>query len=131
MRGLADEFMDPGYSIEDRGDVTLIRLHRTLRKQEILAIIDVIATMGKREKRLWLLGKHLRLTPEEMSEIGDYGREKIRGPSRVAYVADDDVTFGLTNIQAAYRNVGGFEDQLFRDEESALAWLSGDISAPG
>lgn len=123
--------MDPGYSIEERGDVTVIRLRRSLNKQEILAIIDVIATLGPREKRLWLLGNHLRLTPEEMSEIGDYGREKIRGVSRVAYVADDDVTFGLTNIQAAYRNVGGFEDQLFRDEASALAWLSNDISVSG
>ncbi len=123
--------MEPGYSIEEQGDVTLIRLRRVLSKQEILAIIDVLATMGKCEKRLWLLGKHLRLTPEEMSEIGDYGREKIQGISRVAYVADDDVTFGLTNIQAAYRKAGGFEDQLFRDEESALAWLSGDISAVG
>lgn len=123
--------MDPGYSIEELGDVMCIRLHRALSKPEILAIIDTIATMGKREKRLWLLGKHLRLTPDEMSEIGDYGREKIQGASRVAYVADDDVTFGLTNIQAAYRNVGGFQDQLFRDEESALAWLSDDISVAG
>ncbi len=123
--------MDPGYSIEERGDVTVIRLRRVLSKQEILAIIDVIATMGTCDKRLWLLGNHLRLTPEEMSEIGDYGREQIQGISRVAYVADDDVTFGLTNIQAAYRTAGGFEDQLFRDEESALAWLNDETYESG
>ncbi len=116
--------MDPGYSIEERGDVTVISLLRSLTKQEILGIIDVIASFGRCEKRLWILGDHVRLTPEDMSEIGNYGREKIEGPGRVAYVAGDDLTFGLTNIQAAYRNVGGFEDQLFRDEVSAMAWLN-------
>ena len=64
-----------------------------------------------------------------MSEIGNYGRERIEGPSRVAYVAGDDLTFGLTNIQAAYRNVGGFEDQLFRDEASAMARLNGEADS--
>ncbi len=118
--------MDGGYSIEERGDVTVIRLLKALSKQEILGIIDVIASMGRREKRLWLLGDHVRLTAEEMSEIGNYGRDKIEGPSRVAYVASDDLTFGLTNIQAAYRRVGGFEDQLFRDEEAAMTWLGGE-----
>ncbi len=118
--------MDPGYSIEERGDVTVIRLLRHLSKPEILGIIDVIASLGRCEKRLWLLGDYVRLSPEEMSEIGDYGREHIEGPSRVGYVASDALTFGLTNIQAAYRSVGGFEDQLFRDEESALTWLADD-----
>ena len=66
-----------------------------------------------------------------MSEIGNYGRDNIDGPSRVAYVAADDLTFGLTNIQAAYREVGGFEDQLFRDEESAMAWLLSEPIAAG
>ncbi|MDJ0911749.1 MAG: hypothetical protein QNI99_21360 [Woeseiaceae bacterium] len=122
--------MDAGYSIEERGDVTVISLLRTLTKQEILGIIDVIASLGRREKRLWILGDHVRLTAEEMSEIGNYGREKIEGPSRVAYVAGDDLTFGLTNIQAAYRDVGGFEDQLFRDEASAMAWLNEQASSP-
>ena len=116
--------MNPGYAIEERGDVMVITLTRSLSKAEIFSIIDAIAELGSPTKRLWLLGSHVRLTPEEMSDIGEYGREKIEGPSKVAYVADDDLTFGLTNIQAAYRNVGGFEDQLFRDEESALAWLA-------
>ena len=118
--------MDPGYAIEQRDGVTVIRLERTLSKQEIFSIIDAIAALGSPKRRLWHLGNHVRLTPEDMSDIGAYGREKISGPSRVAYVAGDDVTFGLTNIQAAYRNVGGFEDQLFRDEESAVAWLLDD-----
>ncbi len=115
--------MNPGYEIEERDGVIVITLTRALSKTEICSIIDVIASLDNPTKRLWLLGSHVRLTPEEMSDIGEYGRETIEGPSKVAYVADDDLTFGLTNIQAAYRNVGGFEDQLFRDEASALAWL--------
>lgn len=125
------EVMDPGYSIEEREGVMVIRLKRSLSKQEIFSVIDVIAESGSPAKRLWYLGNHVRLTPEDMSDIGAYGRDRISGPGRVAYVADDDVTFGLTNIQAAYRNAGGFEDQLFRDEQSALAWLLGDISDSG
>ena len=123
--------MDPGYAIEERDGVMFIRLHRTLTKQEICSIIDAIAELGSPTRRLWHLGSHVRLTPEEMSDIGAYGREKISGPSRVAYVADDDLTVGLTNIQAAYRDVGGFEDRLFRDEESAIAWLNGGNRSSG
>ncbi len=116
--------MRRGFSIEDRGDVTVIRFLRTVSKQEIFEIIDVIATRGQCNKRLWLLGEYLRLSAEEMAEIGEYGRTTIAGPGRVAYVADDDLTFGLTSIHAAYRKTGGYEDQLFRDEASAMAWLS-------
>lgn len=121
--------MDPGYSIEERGDVTVIRLLRLVNLEEILEIIDVIATLSNREKRLWLLGDHVRLTPGEMSEIGNYGRDRIKGFSRVAYVAADDLTFGLTSIQSAYRRAGGFDDQVFRDEESALEWLGTEPAA--
>ena len=123
--------MDSGYAIEEQDGVMIIRLNRTLTKEEICSIIDAIAELGDTTRRLWHLGNFVRLTPEEMSDIGVYGREKIRGPSRVAYVADDDLTFGLTNIQAAYRDVGGFEDQLFRDEESAMTWLHGDLQSSG
>ena len=121
--------MDAGYSIKQRGDVTVICLLRLVNLEEILGIIDVIATLGNREKRLWLLGDYVRLTPEEMSEIGNYGRDRIEGSSRVAYVAADDLTFGLTSIQVAYREARGFEDQIFRDEESALEWLGTQAAA--
>ena len=42
----------------------------------------------------------------------------------MAYVTDNDLAFGLTNIHAVYRDDHDYEYQIFRDEGSAVAWLN-------
>lgn len=120
----ADTPPNDGYSIEERGDVTVVRLHRVMSQIEIFSMIDAVAALGNPRKRLWLLGENLRLSAEEMAQIGAYARSQVIGPARVAYVTDDNVTLGLANIHSVYRDDQGYEYQLFREEAEALAWLN-------
>ncbi len=110
-------------SFEDRDSMLVIRILKPLTKQAIFRITDEVARRGCPGKRLWLVGSYLSLTAEEMAEVGEYAKATVKGPSRVAYVTDDDLAFGLTNIHAVYRDHHGYEYQIFRDEASAVAWL--------
>ena len=113
-----------GYSFSFRDGMLVVELHRALSQREIFRVIEEVAEAGSPGRRLWLLGDHLNLNAGEMAEIGDYARARVTGPARVAYVTDDDATFGLTNIHAVYRSDSGYEYGLFRDEQSAIEWLN-------
>ncbi len=111
-------------SFEDRDGVLVIRIRKPLTKQAIFRITDEVAARGCPGRRLWLVGSYLSLTSEEMVEVGEYAKATVKGASRVAYVTDDDLAFGLTTIHAAHRDDHGYDYQIFRDEASALAWLN-------
>ena len=118
----ADRPTDRFCSIEDRDEVLVIRILKPLTKQAIFQITDEVARRGCPGKRLWLVGSFLSLTGQEMVEVGEYAKATVTGESRVAYVTDDDLAFGLTNIHAAHRDNPAYDYQIFRDEASALAW---------
>ena len=111
-------------SFEERDGMLVLRILKPLTKQAIFAITDEVARRGCPGKRLWLVGSYLSLTAEEMVEVGEYAKATVKGVSRVAYVTDNDLAFGLTNIHAVHRDEHGYEYQIFRDEESAIAWLN-------
>lgn len=111
-------------SFEDRDGILVIRILERLTRQAIFQITDEVARRGCPGKRLWLVGSYLSLTAEEMVEVGEYAKATVTGASKVAYVTDDDLAFGLTNIHAAHRDHQAYDYQIFRDEESALAWLN-------
>ncbi len=111
-------------SFEDRDGILVIRILEPLTKQAIFKITDEVARRSCPRKRLWLVGSYLSLSAEEMVEVGEYAKATVTSASRVAYVTDDDLAFGLTNIHAAYRENPAYDYQIFRDEASALAWLN-------
>ena len=120
----ADQSTETFCSFEDREGVLVIRVLKPLTRQAIFRITDEVAARGYPSKRMWLVGPYLSLTAEEMVEVGEYAKATITRASRVAYVTDDDLAFGLTNIHAAHRNNQSYDYQIFRDEASAMAWLN-------
>ncbi len=54
--------------------------------------------------------------------IGPYG-DRVGG--RAAVVASSDVHFGLSRLGSVYSGAVGVDVEVFRDFESAVAWLSG------
>ena len=120
----ADHSIDTFCSFEDREGVLVIRVLKPLTKQAIFRITDEVAAHGCPSKRLWLVGHYLSLSAEEMVEVGEYAKATVTGVSKVAYVTDDDLAFGLTNIHAAYRDNPAYDYRIFRDEASAMVWLS-------
>ncbi len=116
---------DPGYTVEHQDDLMVVRITRALDLQEAISVVEEFSTRDLPEKRLWVFGGYVKLrSPEALRELGNLARLKHQQPGRVAYVVDGDVDFGLTNVLAASRHLSGFEYAIFRDEDSALAWLA-------
>ena len=118
---------DSGYTVEQRDDLMIVRIVRALDLQEAIAVVEEFATRELPEKRLWVFGGYVKLrSPEALRELGNLARLKHQQPGRIAYVVDGEIDFGLTNVLATSRHMSGFEYAIFRDEESALAWLEAD-----
>ena len=63
----------------------------------------------------------------EIRRVAEYlGPFSARVGGRVAVVASSDVHFGLSRLGSVYTEGVGVEAQVFRDVESATAWLDGE-----
>ncbi|MEP5837473.1 MAG: hypothetical protein ABJ322_07125 [Marinobacter sp.] len=113
-----------GYSISDSGDVTIIRLHRDFELPELLAMIDDVAQTTSGDHRIWDLGDYFSFTGEQIRQIADYGKNAVRGPCKIAYVAPNDLTFGLLRMYEVYRSEDGVQAKVFRTEADATDWLN-------
>lgn len=121
----SDPSSDAGYAVEQRDGLMIVRITRELDLTEAIAVVEDFSARDLPEKRLWVFGGYVKLrSPEALRELGNLARLKHQQPGRVAYVVDGDVDFGLTNVLAASRHLGGIEYHIFRDEESALGWLA-------
>ncbi len=121
----SDRSSESGYSVEQRDGLMIVRITRALDLQEAIAVVEEFSTRDLPEKRLWVFGGYVKLrSPEALRELGNLARLKHQQPGRVAYVVDGDVDFGLTNVLASSRHLSGFDYGIFRDEDSALAWLT-------
>lgn len=118
---------DSWYTVEQRDDLMIVRVERFLDLREAIAVIDEFSSRDLPEKRLWVFGGYVKLSnPDTLRELGELARAKLRQPGRVAYVVEDAVDFGLTNVLAAPRHLSGFEYGIFRDEGEAIAWLNAE-----
>lgn len=116
-----------GYSFEQRDELLIVRVQRLLGLQEAIAAIEEFSSRDLPEKRLWVFGGFVKLSnPDVLREVGNLARAKLRQPGRVAYVVEDEVDLGLTNLLAAPRHLSGFEYRIFRDEGEAIAWLNAE-----
>jgi hypothetical protein len=70
----------------------------------------------------------LATTPvPEIRRVAEYiGPFAARVGGRVAVVASSDVHFGLSRLGSVYTEGVGVDAQVFRDVESAAAWLGGE-----
>ena len=91
--------MSEDYSIERGDGVTTIRLRRNLQLEEILRVVDEVAKVDQCNRRLWDLTECFDFTPQEIERIAERGRINWPDPSRVAYVANDDLAFGVTVVE--------------------------------
>ena len=123
--------MDERYSIEQAGGITTIRLRRRLSLEEMLAVVDEVAARDISSRRLWDLTRNLKFTGEEMRAIAARGRERWPGAARVAYLAADDLSFGLLRMFEVFREQDNYETRVFRDEAEARQWLARWVSPEG
>jgi len=68
----------------------------------------------------------LDLNSEQLQKIAEYSEIKwpaASAPSRVAFVAPDDFTYGLLRMFEVYRKEEQHTIMVFRTKQEALKWL--------
>jgi hypothetical protein len=116
--------MNKSYNIEIVDDVTVVRFIDKPKPDDIRMSIDEIATISLSGLRLWdLSDSGWDLTSEELGEVADYAKTKLLLPSKIAFVAPEDLSYGLSRVYEAFRAQDGLQIEIFRTEEKALNWL--------
>ncbi|MDJ0710745.1 MAG: STAS/SEC14 domain-containing protein [Woeseiaceae bacterium] len=115
--------MSPKLLIEKMDGVTTLRLTRQLTLDDFLQMLDDIDDGKVTDRRLWDATNFFDFTAAEIRQIAARVKKKWPHAERVAFVAADDLTFGLARMFEAFREEEGFLTKVFRDEEEARAWL--------
>lgn len=110
-------------SVEDSDGITTIRLKESLNLESALEVIDFVGQWKPSNRQLWVATEKFSVTAIEAEEIA--ARDRLQWPvrSRVAYVAADDLSFGILRMLEVFRMEDNCQTQVFRDEKIALAWL--------
>ena len=115
--------MSRNYSIENADGVTTIRLQRSLTLDEMFEMMQHVAHTDECNRRLWDVTEKFSFTSEEIKKIADRGRILWPSASRVAFLAVDNLSFGLLRMLEVFREQETYETRVFRDEQAALKWL--------
>ncbi|MFQ5350627.1 MAG: hypothetical protein ACE5EG_09320, partial [Thermoanaerobaculia bacterium] len=81
------------------------------------------AETGVSDRRIWYLTENFSFTAEEIKNIAARGRVHWPSAARVAYLAADDLTFGLLRMFEVFREQENYQTRVFREEQEALEWL--------
>ena len=117
---------DNDYSIEPSGKLTVIRLNRDLGLEEIFAVMRKVVETDVCDQRLWDLSKCFTFADEQVQALANFGKQLWPDPSKVGYVASNDLTYGLLRMFEVYREGEGYQTRVFRTEREALDWFEQD-----
>ncbi len=116
--------MDKIYSIEIEDGISVIRFSQTPELSDLKEIIDYLSKNNIYERRLWDLNPHgLKLSKDDLVDIAQYGKINFPAPSKLAIVALQDLSFGLSRLFEVYREEDQLKTMVFRDERKARDWL--------
>ena len=118
--------MSSNFVVEQQGGITTIRILRSLKIDDFLGMLDEFAKVEVHDRRLWDTTNNFNFSADEIRQIAVHARSVMPGAARVAFVAADDLTFGLVRMFEAFRDEEGFRTKAFRDEASARTWLLAD-----
>ncbi len=109
--------------VEQMDGITTLRLTRQLTVDEFLQMLDDVGKGDVTDRRLWDATNFFNFSAEEIRQIAVKVKDKWPQAERVAFVASDDLTFGLVRMFEAFRTQEGFLTKVFRNEEQAREWL--------
>ena len=115
------------FSIIQHDDFTEIRFMRSPTAQDGLEAIKEQAALGEvQRKRLWDMSCGYALSKEELQRAAITSRAtEMPENSKVAVVAPDDLSFGISRMYSVQQNDprGRSQHHVFREREEAIAWL--------
>ena len=111
------------FSIELLDDVVVIRIVANVDANALIdAMGDIVAATHNYSRRLWDFSAGVHFSNQQIQEIASKGR-LWPAPARVAYLASDDLSFGLSRMYQVYSEREQFETLVFRNKQEALNWL--------
>ena len=112
------------YSIETLQGITTVRFSAAPGVDALQNAIDDLANHHQSDLRLWdFSDSGLSLSNSQLEKLAEYGKRRFTKPSRVAIVAPEDFTFGLSRIYEVYREEDKLQFKVFRTELEARQWL--------
>ena len=123
--------MAKNYTIESKEGITIIRLIKEAGLEDLCHAIDDVANNFLSDLRLWDISCGVNLTDTEISQLAEYGKSKFFIPSKIAIVAPKDLAFGIARMHDVYRKDDLVEQEVFRTEQEAWAWLKSQSKDPG
>ena len=112
------------YSIETSQGITTVRFSAAPGVEALKNAIDDLTDYHQSVLRLWdFSDSGLSLSNSQLEKLAEYGKRRFTMPSRVAIVAPEDFTFGLSRIYEVYREEGKLQLKVFRTELEARHWL--------
>ena len=115
--------MNSNFLVEEQDGITTLRLVRQLSVEELLQVLDDTRKLEVGNRRIWDATRNFNFTADEVRTIANHGKVLWPGAARVAYVAEDDLTFGLVRMFEVFREQENYQTKVFRDEPSARTWL--------
>ena len=115
--------MTKAYTIESTDGITIVRFIRKVVLEDICRAIDDVAENYLSDLRLWDFSCGSSLSFTEIRQVAIYGKSKFLIPSKVAIIAQDDLTFGLARAHDVYREDEIIKEMVFRNEKEAISWL--------
>ena len=115
--------MSDNYQIEEQGEICIITLTKILNLKELVAVLDEVSHVTNKNRRVWITTGNFTLNSEDIRKVAERGKVLWPQNSRVAYVGEDDLSFGLLRIFEVFREEDNYETKIFREKSEAINWL--------
>lgn len=112
------------YTIETSHGITTVRFSVEPGVEDLCNAIDNVAENHQSDLRLWdFSDSGLSFSNSQLEQVAEYGKRKFTKSARVAILAPEDFTFGLSRIYEVYREEDKLQFKVFRTELEARHWL--------
>ena len=115
---------DASYVISRENGIVRIDFRRSPNREEVLNLAEELNAIEDASLRLYVIvDANILLSTAEVKEGAEYAKSLDRQPDRIAVVAPNDISHGISRLFKVFRESPETELQVFRTLEEARAWL--------
>ena len=123
---------DASYVISRENGIVRIDFRRSPNREEVLHLALELNAIEDATRRLYVIvDADILLSTAEVKEGAEYAKSLDRQPDRIAVVAPNDISHGISRIFKVFRESPETEMEVFRTLEEARAWLGAGKTADG
>ena len=112
------------HQITRDGPIVRIEFLTSPNQEDMLKLMTELGGLADSELRMYIMEKaEMLLSTAEVREGAEVARKIENQPQRIAVVAPGEISYGISRIFKVFRESEGTALEVFRDEQSAKAWL--------